>query len=913
MAPLIARRLLISLVGLFLGLSTQAQAAQYRVIDIGTLGGNTSTANDVSNAGVVVGAAATATGDLHAYRFDLVTHMKTDLGTLGGASSVANGVNEQGDVVGRSMTASDAMRAFVWRKSTAAMTQLGTLGGTNCSAIALSLSWAVGWCETASGDPHAVLFQLSTGAATDLGTLGGFTSAAYGISDTLQVVGFADTKFGTTHAVRWDCSKLTCPITDLGSGQGNNSAAYGITRTNIVYGTVDSPYGSINGGVTTTSSTSSIWYQAAAWDAEASTVIYGGNRTGQYVGFGQSSGAPYAMLLNANGTKTNLNSAVPAASGWSLTVANDVNDAGVIIGEGMTGGAEHGYVLALESAPQVLSIAPASGATTGGTPVTIAGLNFTSGATVTIGGVAASNVSFVNASTISASTPAHAAGATDVVVRNPNAQTGTLLSGFGYVAITTCSYSLSATAVSLPATGGTGSITVTPSATSCAWTAAANAGFISVTTGASGIGSGTVSYSVAPNTGPGRSGTITLAGLTISVQQVSATNDPAFGSLDTPINNSTGLSGSIAVTGWALDDSEVVEVQVWRDPHPSDPAGAVFDGPAPQGGKVFVGYAALVSGARPDVETLYPNFPFKSRAGWGYLLLTRGLIWDGKGPFKLYGIGKDREGHLSQLGSTSLSIDNAPATRPFGAIDTPGQGATASGLYPNTGWVLTPNAGASIPATKVQVAIDGVFLPGTFSMSDRADISGGFSQFTTTGAGRGLFIDTTKYSDGPHTIGWLVTDSGGQADGVGSRFFTVANATSGLRVAAAAPSAVDLDGVALDATAMRASRGWNADAELRFVDADAAGRMLLAGEELDRLEVRLDELGGSAWSGYLRVGGELRALPIGSHLDPRGTFTWQPGVGFVGTYELVFVRANGGVDVARRELRVVLRPGSEGK
>jgi WD40 repeat protein len=471
-----------------------------------------------------------------------------------------------------------------------------------------------------------------------------------------------------------------------------------------------------------------------------------------------------------------------------------------------------------------------------------------------------------------------------------------------------CGFTVSPLSAGVAGISTSGAVTVTASGTSCPWTATSNASWLTINSGASGSTSGSVTYTVAANNGPTRSGTLTIAGFTHTVTQAPQTPAPAFGTLDTPLNNTLGLSGSIAVTGWALDDVEVTEVQVWRDPHPSDPPGAVFGGPAPQGGKVFVGYASLVNGARPDVETLYPTYPFKSRAGWGYLLLTRGLIWDGKGPFKLYAIAKDQEGHLSQLGSTTISIANASATKPFGAIDTPGQGATARGLYPNTGWVLTPNAGALIGADKVQVAIDGVFLPGTPSMSDRTDISSGFSQFNTTGAGRGLFIDTTQYSDGAHTIGWLVTDSGGKADGVGSRFFTVANSTSALTVAGAEPSARDLDGLPLDASALRMRRGWDADADLSFVDADAAGRIVLAGEELDRIEVRLDELGDSTWHGYLRVGDELRALPIGSHLDARGTFTWQPGVGFLGTYDLVFVRTAAGVTTSRRDVRIVLQP-----
>ena len=82
--------------------------------------------------------------------------------------------------------------------------------------------------------------------------------------------------------------------------------------------------------------------------------------------------------------------------------------------------------------PTVSSIVPVSGPTTGGTGVTITGTNFVSGATATLGGVAATSVTVVGATTITATTGAHAAGTVDVVVTNPDAQSGTLASGFTY-------------------------------------------------------------------------------------------------------------------------------------------------------------------------------------------------------------------------------------------------------------------------------------------------------------------------------------------------------------------------------------------------------------------------------------------------------------------------------------------------
>jgi hypothetical protein len=63
--------------------------------------------------------------------------------------------------------------------------------------------------------------------------------------------------------------------------------------------------------------------------------------------------------------------------------------------------------------------------------VTITGTNFATGATVTFGGTAATNVVVVSSTSITATTPAHAAGAVAVAV-TVNGQTGSLANGFTY-------------------------------------------------------------------------------------------------------------------------------------------------------------------------------------------------------------------------------------------------------------------------------------------------------------------------------------------------------------------------------------------------------------------------------------------------------------------------------------------------
>jgi hypothetical protein len=83
--------------------------------------------------------------------------------------------------------------------------------------------------------------------------------------------------------------------------------------------------------------------------------------------------------------------------------------------------------------PTLTGVSPANGPASGGTTVTLSGANFAADATMTVGGVAATNVSVVSATSITGKTGAHAAGAADVVV-SQNGLTARLTGAFTYVA-----------------------------------------------------------------------------------------------------------------------------------------------------------------------------------------------------------------------------------------------------------------------------------------------------------------------------------------------------------------------------------------------------------------------------------------------------------------------------------------------
>ena len=118
-----------------------------------------------------------------------------------------------------------------------------------------------------------------------------------------------------------------------------------------------------------------------------------------------------------------------------------------------------------------------------------------------------------------------------------------------------CTYELSALSASMPADGGEGSVAVTTNLVSCEWTAVASDTWITITGGASGPGDGAVSFTVAANEGEARTGTITIAALTFTVDQAAAACalglDPAGVSMSAAGGEaSIGVTANLASCEW---------------------------------------------------------------------------------------------------------------------------------------------------------------------------------------------------------------------------------------------------------------------------------------------------------------------------------------------------------------------------
>jgi hypothetical protein len=108
-----------------------------------------------------------------------------------------------------------------------------------------------------------------------------------------------------------------------------------------------------------------------------------------------------------------------------------------------------------------------------------------------------------------------------------------------------CTYSLSPTSASYATGGGSGSVDVTAQS-GCIWKAISNDDWITVTSGANGSGNGTFNYSVEPNGGGARVGTITVEDQTFTVNQSGGCSFSI--SPGTALYSQTGGEGSVNVS-----------------------------------------------------------------------------------------------------------------------------------------------------------------------------------------------------------------------------------------------------------------------------------------------------------------------------------------------------------------------------
>lgn len=265
---------------------------QGTVRDLGTLGGTQSLARAINAGGDIVGWAFPA-GAATQRAVLWSGGVATDLGTFGGAVSDAHDINDLGVVVGSAFTSQNLERAFRWDGT---LHDLGTLGGTQARAYAIN-NWGdiVGMAAPPSNDRFHAFFGKAGSPLYDLGTLGGKVSHAYDVNERGHACGWSQVSWSPieSRAFLWADGVMK----EIGTAGGIYSAGFAINDNDEVVGMTSRP-------------------------------------DGQYVAF-----------LWKSGTLVDLNTLIPGGSGWLLTRAWDIDEQGVIVGEGVLNGEGRAFAL----------------------------------------------------------------------------------------------------------------------------------------------------------------------------------------------------------------------------------------------------------------------------------------------------------------------------------------------------------------------------------------------------------------------------------------------------------------------------------------------------------------------------------------------------------------------------------------
>jgi|SoiMethySBSTD1v2_1073268.scaffolds.fasta_scaffold296792_2 probable HAF family extracellular repeat protein len=336
-----------------------AAQPRYVVTNLGTLGGNSSSAFAINSLGQVAGVSGNGSEN-HAYRTAPNRTIKAtdDLGTLGGTSSAGNAINDSGQVAGSSSTGpqTHAFRSSANGVAPVVLTDLGTFSGaSNSFGRGINNSGQVtGQANVTATAPCFFVFSNSvfrTAASTvsggdNLGTLlpnNCRSATGIGINNSGVVVGDSATVLASgipNHAFRSTGTTLV----DIHPAGFTSSTATGVNTVNQVVGTV------------VDATNNNRCYRTAAGQPIAMPQddigdLGGGfcqalgiNDNGHVVGTSFDGVAIRAFLYH-NNVMYDLNKLIGTAPGVALTIATGINSSGQISVGGFAGADFRGFRL----------------------------------------------------------------------------------------------------------------------------------------------------------------------------------------------------------------------------------------------------------------------------------------------------------------------------------------------------------------------------------------------------------------------------------------------------------------------------------------------------------------------------------------------------------------------------------------
>jgi hypothetical protein len=435
------------------------------------------------------------------------------------------------------------------------------------------------------------------------------------------------------------------------------------------------------------------------------------------------------FVKDANVTLTFGGNIIPFANysvngpGTEITFSAPAHVAGTIdtVYSNPGGSAESLGTFTYYNLPTITSVSPNNGTTGGGTTVTVTGTNFIdAGAStfLTFGGINASSFSIVSPTQITATTPAHAAGAVNVVFTNPGGS-GTRTSGFTYYTptVTTVSPSvgpiIGGTSVTIIGSYFTGATSVTFGGASVSFSVS-DASTITATTPAHAAGAVTVTVSNVTDSGSKSSGFTYYDPPAIST--VSPSGGPITGGTSVSIagDNFTGAT-SVAIGGTTTsilgNTGSIITVS-----SPAKAAGT-YDVTVTTPGGTATKTSAFTYYNFPTITTVLPNAG-PTAGGTSITVTGTNLI----GTTSVT-VGGTAAGNISVLNDTTLTATTPAKTAATYnvAVTTPGGTVTKTSAFtyvnPPTVSLIRPNKGKTAGGTLVTIEGHNFFFDGVTNTS----------------------------------------------------------------------------------------------------------------------------------------------------------------------------------------------------
>jgi probable HAF family extracellular repeat protein len=322
-----------------------SQAQSYTITDLGTVSGeSTSSGYALNESGQAAGASSNPNGDI-ATMFS--GSKAIDLGTLEPLDvSVATSINGSGEVAGFepfSSTSTDTDHAWVYSNGALIDINSSSLFPSGTEAEGINDSGVVvgqGWLNSSSF--HA--FVYAEGKMVDIGPPGSYQASAIAINDNGQILGNAYFTSGGGGVFIYANAKFTYLTTPTGA------TASGIALNSL---------GQVLGELFTSSGTDLAVYSNGKWTDLGGSVTgaslrgTGINAAGKVIATAIfpgtyhpfKAGKHVAYVFGSSGP-VNLNTLIPANSGYTLTDAIAINDNGQILCDAATPtGAEHAVLL----------------------------------------------------------------------------------------------------------------------------------------------------------------------------------------------------------------------------------------------------------------------------------------------------------------------------------------------------------------------------------------------------------------------------------------------------------------------------------------------------------------------------------------------------------------------------------------